>query len=132
MSQVNVNSAIAIIAISGRFPGAKDIDSFWQNLRDGVESISGLTDQELLDSGVDYDLLNNNNYVRSKGILPDIDLFDANFFGYSALEAEIIDPQQRLFLECAWSALEKAGYNPETYEGLIGVYALCGDESLFA
>ncbi len=126
MSQVNLNSAIAIIAISGRFPGAKDIDSFWQNLRDGVESISGFTDQELLDSGVDYDLLKNNNYVRAKGILPDIDLFDANFFGYSALEAEIIDPQQRLFLECAWSALEKAGYNPETYEGLIGVYAGVG------
>lgn len=119
-------SEIAIIAIAGRFPGTKDIESFWQNLRDGVESISWLTDEELIKSGVSLDLLNNPNYVKSSVVLSDIELFDANFFGYSAKEAELIDPQQRLFLELAWEATEKAGYDPQTYGGLIGVYGGVG------
>jgi acyl transferase domain-containing protein/acyl carrier protein/ubiquinone/menaquinone biosynthesis C-methylase UbiE len=119
-------SEIAIIAIAGRFPGTKDIESFWQNLRDGVESISWLTDEELIKSGVSLDLLNNPNYVKSSAVISDIELFDANFFGYSAKEAELIDPQQRLFLELAWEATEKAGYDPQTYGGLIGVYGGVG------
>ncbi|MHC5769901.1 MAG: type I polyketide synthase [Nostoc sp.] len=120
------NSEIAIISLAGRFPEAKDIDSFWQNLRDGVESISRLTDEELINSGVSLDLLNNPNYVKANAVLSDIELFDANFFAYSAKEAELIDPQQRLFLELAWEAIEKAGYDPHTYNGLIGVYAGVG------
>ncbi|MDF5719564.1 MAG: beta-ketoacyl synthase N-terminal-like domain-containing protein [Rhizonema sp. PD37] len=120
------NSEIAIIAIAGRFPGAKDIESFWQNLRDGIESISWLTDEELLNSGVSLDLVNNPNYVKARAVLSDIELFDANFFAYSAKEAELIDPQQRLFLELAWEATEKAGYDPHTYNGLIGVYGGVG------
>ncbi len=120
------DSEIAIIAVAGRFPGAKDIESFWQNLRDGVESISWLTNEELINSGVSLDLLNNPNYVKASGILSDIELFDANFFAYSAKEAELIDPQQRLFLELAWEATEKAGYDPQTYNGLIGVYGGVG------
>ncbi|MFB2837775.1 SDR family NAD(P)-dependent oxidoreductase [Floridanema evergladense] len=116
------NSEIAIISLAGRFPGANDIESFWHNLCNGVESISRFSDEELLNSGVDENLLSNPNYVRASGVLSDVDLFDANFFGYSAKEAEFIDPQQRLFLEIAWEALEKAGYDPETYKGLIGVY----------
>ncbi len=123
------NSEIAIIAIAGQFPGAKDIESFWQNLRDGVESTSWFTDEELLNSGVAVDLLNNSNYVKVNAVLSDIELFDANFFAYSAKEAEIIDPQQRLFLELAWEATEKAGYDPETYNGLIGVYGGLGMNS---
>ena len=123
------NSGIAIIALGGRFPGAKDIDAFWQNLHNGVESVSWLTEQELLDSGVNQDLLKNSNYVKAKPVLPDIELFDANFFGYSAKEAEIIDPQQRLFLESAWEILEKAGYNPDIDKGLIGVFAGVGMNS---
>ena len=119
-------SEIAIIAIAGKFPGTKDMESFWQNLRDGVEFISWLTDEELIKSGVSLDLLNNPNYVKSSAVLSDIELFDANFFGYSAKEAELIDPQQRLFLELAWEATEKAGYDPETYSGLIGVYGGVG------
>lgn len=119
-------SEIAIIAVAGKFPGTKDIESFWQNLRDGVESISWLTDEELIKSGVSLDLLNNPNYVKSSAVLSDIELFDANFFGYSAKEAELIDPQQRLFLELAWQAIEKAGYDPQTYSGLIGVYGGVG------
>ncbi|MFS0517036.1 beta-ketoacyl synthase N-terminal-like domain-containing protein [Nostoc sp. UIC 10607] len=120
------NSEIAIISLAGRFPEAKNIDSFWQNLRDGVESISRLTDEELINSGVSLDLLNNPNYVKASAVLSDIELFDANFFAYSAKEAELIDPQQRLFLELAWEAIEKAGYDPHTYNGLIGVYAGVG------
>ncbi len=123
------NSEIAIIAIAGRFPGAKDIESFWQNLRDGVESTSWFTDEELLDSGVTLDLLSNSNYVKANAVLSDIELFDANFFAYSAKEAEVIDPQQRLFLELACEAIEKSGYDPETYNGLIGVYGGVGINS---
>ncbi|BAY25367.1 beta-ketoacyl synthase [Calothrix sp. NIES-2100] len=119
-------SELAIIAVAGRFPGAKDIESFWQNLRDGVESISWLTDAELINSGVSADLLNNPNYVKASAVLSNIELFDANFFAYSAKEAELIDPQQRLFLELAWEAIEKAGYDPQTYNGLIGVYGGVG------
>ncbi len=120
------NSEIAIVAVAGKFPGANDIESFWQNLRDGIESISWLTDEELINSGVSQDLLSNPNYVKASGVLSDIELFDANFFAYSAKEAELIDPQQRLFLELAWEALEKAGYDPQTYNGLIGVYGGVG------
>ncbi|BAT53522.1 Beta-ketoacyl synthase [Nostoc sp. NIES-3756] len=125
------NSEIAIIAVAGRFPGAKDIESFWQNIRDGVESISWLTDEELINSGVSVDLLNNPSYVKASGVLEDIELFDANFFAYSAKEAELIDPQQRLFLELAWEAVEKAGYDPQTYNGLIGVYSGVGMNRYF-
>ncbi|MDV2992198.1 MAG: hypothetical protein N4J56_001852 [Chroococcidiopsis sp. SAG 2025] len=117
---------IAIIGMSCRFPGADNPDAFWQNLRDGVESISVFSDRELLSSGVDSDLLSHPNYVKAGGILPDIELFDAAFFDISAREAEILDPQQRLFLENAWTALESAGYDAKTYSGSIGVYAGVG------
>ena len=114
---------IAIIGMSGRFPGAGTIDAFWRNLCDGVESIAFFSDQELLAAGVDPALLDNPNYVKAGGALEDIALFDAAFFGFTPREAEVLDPQQRLFLECAWQALEHAGYDPETYAGRIGVYA---------
>ncbi|WP_017317668.1 type I polyketide synthase [Mastigocladopsis repens] len=115
-------SEIAIIGLSGRFPGAKNIDEFWQNLQNGVESITFFTDKELLDSGIDPSVVNQPNYVKAKGVLEDVELFDASFFSFNPREAEITDPQHRLFLECAWEALENAGYN-ETYSGAIGVYA---------
>ena len=114
---------IAIIGMAGRFPGARNIDEFWQNLRDGVESISFFTDQEVEAAGVDPALLQNPHYVKAGGVLEDVELFDASFFGFNPREAEIMDPQHRVFLECAWEALENAGYDPESYEGLIGVYA---------
>jgi len=117
---------IAIIGMSGRFPGTKNVDEFWHNLRDGVESISFFSDQELLSSGIDPVLLSNPNYVKAGGVLEDIDLFDASFFGFNPREAEITDPQHRLFLECAWEALECAGYDPQSYKGLIAVYAGAG------
>ena len=117
---------IAIIAMSGRFPQAEDTNQFWRNLKNGVESISFFSEQELLESGVKAELLNNPNYVKARGVMSDIDMFDANFFSYSPKEAEYIDPQQRVFLECAWETIERGGYNPDTYEGLIGVYAGIG------
>lgn len=123
------DSDIAIISLAGRFPGARDIDAFWENLKNGVESISYFTDEELLAEGINPKLLESNNYVKSSGILEKIDLFDAEFFDFSPREAAILDPQQRLFLECAWEAIEKAGYNPEIYPGLIGVYAGVGINS---
>lgn len=125
MNEIN-NLDIAIIGLSGRFPQAKDINSLWQNLKDGVESISIFSEQELLDSGISSKLLKNPNYVRARAVLSDIDMFDATFFGFSAKEAEQVDPQQRLFLESAWEAIENAGYDPEKYGGLIGVYAGTG------
>jgi acyl transferase domain-containing protein/acyl carrier protein len=116
-------SEIAIIGMSCRFPGAKDVDSFWRNLRDGVESVSFLNDDELELSNIDPATLSDPNYVKAASIIDDVDLFDASFFGFSPREAQIMDPQQRLFLECSWEALENAGYNTETYEEMIGVFA---------
>src|SRR2546430_9980690 len=100
---------VAVIGMSGRFPGARNLEEFWRNLREGVESISTFSDQELLAQGIDPDLLRNPSYVKAGGVLEDIDLFDASFFGYSPREAEIMDPQHRFLLECSWEALEDAG-----------------------
>jgi len=119
-----ISNDIAIIGLSGRFPGAKDVEAFWQNLREGVESISFFADNEL--EVADPTRLTDPNYVKAGAVLSDIDQFDASFFGYSAREAEMMDPQHRIFLECAWEALENAGYNSEIYSGLIGVYAGSG------
>jgi FkbM family methyltransferase len=114
---------IAIIGISGRFPGANDITGFWENLRSGVESISTFTDAELIAAGIEPELVNHPDYVKSLGILENVDLFDASFFGFNPREAEITDPQHRLFLEYAWKALENAGYDSQRCESRIGVYA---------
>ena len=123
------DSAIAIIGMDCRFPGAKNIDEFWDNLHDGVESVSFFSDEELISLGTDPALLNEPNYVKASAVLADIDLFDASFFGFSRKEAEMIDPQQRLFLESAWNAVESAGYNVESHDMPIGVYAGVGMNS---
>jgi acyl transferase domain-containing protein/acyl carrier protein len=114
---------IAIIGLAGRFPGARNVDEFWQNLRGGVESISHFSDEELKAAGVDAALLSDARYVKARGVLEDTDLFDASFFGFSPHEAELTNPQHRLLLECAWETLEVAGYDPEAYSGSIGVFA---------
>ncbi len=114
---------VAIIGMAGRFPGAKDIQVFWENLRQGKESISFFTDDELTTSGADPALMRNPAYVRAGGILDDVDLFDAPFFGISPAEARLLDPQLRLFLECAYQTFEHAGYDPQTYPGRIGLFA---------
>ncbi len=117
------NNDIAIIGMSGRFPGAPDIDTFWQNLRDGVESITFFSDDALKEMGVPDAYLHAPNFVKASPVLDDIVQFDAAFFGYAPREAELLDPQHRLFLEQAWLALENAGYAPHTFPGLIGVFA---------
>lgn len=114
---------VAVIGMSGRFPGAADLDGFWSNIRDGIESVTFFTDEELLLDGADSEALNDSNYVKAAPVIDGIDMFDATFFGYSPREAEIIDPQQRIFLELAVHALENAGYVPNKFNGLIGVYA---------
>ncbi len=117
---------VAIIGMAGRFPRARNLDEFWQNLRNGVECITFFTDEELAASGAEPALLNNPRYVRQGTVLEDIEMFDASFFGFSPREAEIMDPQHRFFLECAWETLENAGYDPDTYNGRIGVYTGVG------
>ena len=114
---------IAIIGLSGRFPGAEDLATFWRNLAGSVESVTFFSDDELLAAHVPPSLLNHPAYVKARPILADIDLFDAAFFGLSPREADIMDPQQRLFLQTAWHALENAGYAPTRYAEPIGVYA---------
>jgi|GEM_PF-516325 len=116
-------SEIAIIGLASRFPGAANTETFWKNLCQGTESITSLSDEALKASGVPPLLIEDPHYVKAAALLEDVESFDAAFFGYTPREAEIMDPQQRVFLECAWEALEHAGYNPDTYPGLIGVYA---------
>ena len=113
---------IAVIGMAGRFPGAENISAFWKLLKDGVEAITWFSDEELLEAGVDPVILNDPNYVKSRCTIKDEDKFDAFFFDFSPREAELMDPQHRLFLEIAWEALENAGYNADTYDGLIGLF----------
>ncbi|MFS8070544.1 MAG: type I polyketide synthase, partial [Byssovorax sp.] len=122
---------IAVIGMSGRFPGAKDVDELWRNVRDGVESISFFSDEELLAAGVDAALLRDPGYVKARGVLPDIELFDAAFFGVSPTEAQMMDPQHRLFLEHAFEAMDSAGYSAERYGGATAVYAGCGGSNTY-
>ncbi|MEJ2431316.1 MAG: type I polyketide synthase, partial [Deltaproteobacteria bacterium] len=113
---------IAIIGMAGRFPGARNVAEFWQNLKDGVESIRSFTQEELKASGIDDRTLKEPNFVNAGAVMDDADCFDAKFFGLSVREAEIMDPQHRVLLEVAWEALENAGYDSERFGGLIGVF----------
>jgi len=122
-SRSHTGFEIAIIGLAGRFPGALNSDAFWQNLKNGVESISFFSDEELAALGLDPAWLNDPNYVKARGVLEGAEFFDASFLGYTPREAQMMDPQQRVFLECAWEALEHAGYDPERFPGPIGVYA---------
>ena len=115
--------AVALVGMSGRFPGASGVAAFWNNLCQGQIAIRTFSDEELIAAGVDRETLRQPNYVKAGTVVEDIDRFDASFFGYSAREAELMDPQHRLFLEIVWEALEDAGYNPETFRGPIGVFA---------
>jgi amino acid adenylation domain-containing protein/non-ribosomal peptide synthase protein (TIGR01720 family) len=115
--------AIAIIGMAGRFPGARDTGELWANLRDGVSGISFFGDEELLAAGVAPALVANPRYVKAKGVLADGEGFDAAFFGFVQHDAELLDPQHRIFLECAWEALESAGHAAGTFAGRVGVYA---------
>ncbi len=115
--------SIAIIGMAGLWPGASSVDALWRNLCDGVEAVTFFSAAELAEAGIDPDLLAQPNYVKAGACIDDVAGFDASFFDYTPREAEAIDPQQRLFLEAAWTALEDAGYPPHSFAGQIGVYA---------
>ncbi len=121
--EVNLDG-VAIVGMAGRFPGAEVIGQFWANLCAGVESVVFFSDDELeITESERQQIRNDADYVRCGAILEDADMFDAAFFRMTAPEAEITDPQHRVFLECAWQALENAGYDPHRFAGPIGVYA---------
>ena len=113
---------IAIVGMSGRLPGARNLDEFWRNLAEGIESITRFSDQEILESGVPASYLSNPSYVKAAPILEEPGHFDAAFFGFSPMEAKTMDPQHRILLELAHEALEDAGYDPDRYQGRIGVF----------
>ena len=114
---------IAILSYSGRFPGAGEVEQYWENLRAGRESVTFFSDEELRRAGVGQELLEDPSYVKAHRIVTNCDQFDAGFFGFTPKEAEVSDPQHRLFLECCWEALESAGYEPQAFPGRIGVFA---------
>ncbi|MGP4971773.1 condensation domain-containing protein [Psychrobacter aquimaris] len=114
---------VAIIGMSGRFPGANDTEVLWENLCNGVESISRFSKEELLQNGVNSELFEDPNYIPAKGIIEDSELFEEEFFGYTQREASLMDPQIRLFHEGVWHALENAGYDPYNYKKRIGIFA---------
>jgi phthiocerol/phenolphthiocerol synthesis type-I polyketide synthase E len=115
-------NAIAIVGMAGRFPGADSVSAFWRNLRRGDESIVTLSEDDLIAAGVGDKALANPAYVRRAALLDGIDEFDAEFFGFTPQGARMMDPQHRLFLQCAWHAMEDAGYDPAQLDGSIGVY----------
>ncbi|RKH53331.1 SDR family NAD(P)-dependent oxidoreductase [Corallococcus llansteffanensis] len=114
---------IAIIGMSGRFPGARSIEALWENLCSGAESVSVFSDEELAAAGVDASVRGQPHYVPARGVLDDVDQFDASFFGLAPREAATMDPQQRLFLECAAEVLERAGHGAPASDNRIGVFA---------
>src|ERR1044071_6849850 len=123
MSSDSVDYEIAVVGMAGRFPKAKNLSEYWQNLLDGIEAVTHFSDEELRAASVDEAVLADPNYVKANAVLDGVELFDAPFFGFTPREAEIMDPQHRLFLEQAWEALESAGYNSEVYQGRVGVFA---------
>ncbi|MFA8435577.1 MAG: SDR family NAD(P)-dependent oxidoreductase [Marinifilaceae bacterium] len=113
---------VAVVGMACRFPGANNVAEFWQNIIDGKETISFFSDEELRKKGFSEDDLKNPNFVAAAGILDDSLCFDPAFFGYTPKEAEVMDPQVRVFHECIWSALEDSGYDSEVFKGRIGLY----------
>jgi amino acid adenylation domain-containing protein len=126
----SADNLIAIVGMSGRFPGARNVQQFWRNLQGGIESVTRFSEAELEDSFSD-EVRRQPNFVKARPILEEVDQFDADFFGMYAREAELTDPQHRLFLECAWEALESAGYDPRAFNGPIGVFSGCSINTYF-
>ncbi len=115
------NEPIAIIAMTGRFPGAASVEALWENLCASKESITFFRDDEI-DSSIPSALRNDADYVKARGVIDDVEMFDAAFFGISPKEAELMDPQQRIFMELCWECLERGGYSPDTCPGPVGVF----------
>src|SRR5262245_4595022 len=117
---------IAVVGMAGRYPQAWNLEQFWKNLAEGRECITFFSEEELREAGISAELLARKEFVRAQGVCPGTFLFDASFFSYTPREAEFLDPQHRVFLECAWEALEDAGYDASTYAGRIGLFAGSG------
>ena len=117
---------VAVIGMACRLPGARNVQDYWDNLRDGAEGILFFNDRQLAAAGIAPEVRQDPVYVKAHGVLDGVEMFDADFFGFTPREAELTDPQQRLFLESAWEALEDAGYEVGLYPGLVGVYAGAG------
>ncbi|MCP5051551.1 MAG: polyketide synthase, partial [bacterium] len=115
---------VAVIGMACRFPGAAAIGQYWDNLKNSRETVYFFSDEELSETGVISESLENPNYIKAKALLGDTGCFDAFFFNYTIPEAGHMDPQLHVLMECAWEGLEDAGYNPDAYNGLIGLY--CG------
>lgn len=122
---------IALVGTAGRFPGAGSVEDFWRNLCSGVESVTFFDDADL-DATISRTQRDDPSYVKARGILPDVDQFDAGFFGISPREAALMDPQQRVLLEVAWEALERAGHVPDSFDGAIGIFAGKYNNSYYA
>ncbi len=125
-NSVALDEPIAVIGLACRFPGAENEAAFWQNLAEGKEAVTFLTDEQLRDAGIDAATLENPNYVKAASMLEGAETFDAAFFGFTPREAQLLDPQHRVFLELAWHALENAGYDPGTTPDRVGVFAGAG------
>jgi acyl transferase domain-containing protein/acetylornithine/succinyldiaminopimelate/putrescine aminotransferase len=128
----DADDGVAIVGMAGRFPGAHDVGQLWRNLIEGRESITRFRADELETAlAEDMAARASPDYVRARGVVDDVEMFDAVFFGINPKEAEIIDPQQRVFLEAAWEAFENAGYDPQRFAGPIGVFAGAGNNSYY-
>jgi len=125
MDTIDPNS-VAIVGLAGRFPAAGSAAELWTLLQGGKEATQWLTPDELRAAGVADADIEDPDYVRASLVLPDMEMFDADFFGFSKRDAAVLDPQHRHFLECAWEALEDAGHMPEAFPGAIGVFGGCG------
>ncbi|MEM9290676.1 MAG: amino acid adenylation domain-containing protein [Acidobacteriota bacterium] len=117
---------MAVIGVGGRFPGAEGVEELWEGLRAGEELLTRFSDQQLLEAGVSEELLARPDYVKVSGVMPHADCFDAELFGYSPREAELMDPQHRVLLEVAWETFEAAGYDPRSVPGRVGVFGSVG------
>ncbi|MCU0287996.1 MAG: polyketide synthase, partial [Acidobacteria bacterium] len=114
---------IAIIGMSGRFPGARNLNEFWENLKNGVISVIKLKDEDIEEAKSKFEIMKQPNWVQARASMDDMEYFDPSFFGYTPKEAELMNPQMRIFHECAWEALEDSGYEPRNYKKPIGLYA---------
>ncbi|TFF36330.1 polyketide synthase [Mucilaginibacter psychrotolerans] len=124
------NGDIAIIGMAGRFPGANTIDELWTLLKESRETTRFFTDEEI-DSSIPPEVRFAPNYVKARGVVENSDEFDAAFFGLSPRIAELMDPQQRIFLELVWEALESTGHLPSQYHGMVGLFAGCGNNTYY-
>ncbi|WP_213268724.1 type I polyketide synthase [Hyphomonas sp.] len=126
-------NSIAIVGMAGHFPGARSVREYWSMLEAGRDATRWLTPEELVAAGESFSAIQDPRYIRATMALPDMEMFDAGFFGFSPREAAILDPQHRHFLECCWEALEDAGHMPaDEFEGAVGVFGGCGMQAYLA